>query len=79
MLSICEEGADVLTFASGSAVDHFMALKMPIGPDTKIASIGPVTGAVLKRHGLKAHITATQHDIPGLVQAIAAYFAKGSK
>lgn len=71
------EGADVLTFASGSAVDHFMALGLPIAPETKIASIGPVTSAALKKHGLKAHITAQQHDIPGLVKAIAAYFAKG--
>jgi uroporphyrinogen III methyltransferase/synthase len=73
-----EEGADVLTFASGSAVDHFMALKLPIAPETKIASIGPVTSAALKRHGLKAHITAVNHDIPGLVQAISAYFARKS-
>lgn len=69
-----EEGADVLTFASGSAVDHFMALKLPIPPETKIASIGPVTTAALKRHGLKAHITPKTHDIPGLIAAIGEYF-----
>jgi uroporphyrinogen III methyltransferase/synthase len=71
-----EEGADVLTFASGSAVDHFMALNIPIPPETRIASIGPVTTAALKRHGLKAHITPASHDIPGLIKAIAAHFAK---
>ena len=71
-----EEGADVLTFASGSAVDHFMALGLPLPPDCKIASIGPVTTAALKRHGLKAHITPASHDIPGMVKAIADYFAK---
>ena len=71
-----EEGADVLTFASGSAVDHFMALNIPIPPETRIASIGPVTTAALKRHGLKAHITPSSHDIPGLIKAIAAHFAK---
>ncbi len=71
-----EEGADVLTFASGSAVDHFMALQLPIPPGCKIASIGPVTTAALKRHGLKAHIVPSSHDIPGLIKAIADHFAK---
>ncbi|RYD37470.1 MAG: HemD protein, partial [Verrucomicrobiaceae bacterium] len=71
-----EEGADVLTFASGSAVDHFMALQLPIPPRTKIASIGPVTTTALKRHGLTAHITPRTHDIPSLIKAIADYFKK---
>ncbi len=71
-----EEGADVLTFASGSSVDHFMALKIPIPPECKIASIGPVTTAALKRHGLKPHITPASHDIPGMVKAIADFYAR---
>ena len=45
-------------------------------PDCRIASIGPVTTAALKRHGLKPHITPATHDIPGMVKAIADYFAK---
>ena len=57
-------------------LDHFMALGLPLPPDCKIASIGPVTTAALKRHGLKPHITPATHDIPGMVKAIADYFAK---
>jgi len=65
-----EEGADVLTFASGSAVEHFLALGLPMPPAAKIASIGPVTSQVLKKHGLRVDAEATTHDIPGLVQAV---------
>jgi uroporphyrinogen III methyltransferase/synthase len=65
-----EEGADVLTFASGSAVDHFLALNLPIPPAAKIASIGPVTSDVIKKHGLRVDAEATTHDIPGLVKAV---------
>ena len=65
-----EEGADVITFASSSAVDNFMALGLPLPENLKIASIGPVTTTALKRHNLKPHIEAKQHDIPGLVEAI---------
>ncbi len=65
-----EEGADVLTFASGSAADHFMALHLPIPPAAKIASIGPVTTAALRAHGLRVDAEADTHDIPGLVEAV---------
>ena len=65
-----EEGADVLTFASGSAVEHFLALNLPLPPSAKIASIGPVTTEVLRRHGLRVDAEAATHDIPGLVQAV---------
>jgi uroporphyrinogen III methyltransferase/synthase len=65
-----EEGADVLTFASGSAVEHFLALELPIPPAAKIASIGPVTSEVLRSRGLAVDAEATTHDIPGLVTAV---------
>jgi uroporphyrinogen III methyltransferase/synthase len=69
-----EEGADVITFASSSAVDNFMALGLPLPETLKIASIGPVTTTALKRHRLTPHIEAKQHDIPGLAEAILAFF-----
>ena len=65
-----DEGADALTFASGSAVEHFLALGIPIPAETKIISIGPVTSDVLRRHGLRIDAEASQHDIPGLVTAV---------
>lgn len=70
-----EEGADVLTFASGSAVEHFLRLGLPIPEETRVASIGPVTSSVLKKHGVPVHIEAERHDIPGLVEAIRRYFS----
>ena len=74
-----DEGADVITFASSSAVDNFFALSLPFPDNCKIASIGPVTTTALKRHERKPHIEAKQHDIPGLVTAIREYFAKQSR
>ena len=68
-----EEGADILTFASSSAVENFLKLKLPMPPGIRIASIGPVTSRTLREHGLKVDIEATtQHDIPHLVAAILA-------
>lgn len=65
-----EEGADVLTFASGSAVEHFLALNLPIPPSAQIVSIGPVTTEIIRRHGLRVAAEAATHDIPGLVEAV---------
>ena len=57
-------------------VDNFLALGLPFPDNCKIVSIGPVTTTALKRHKLKPHIEARQHDIPGLVAAIRAHFAE---
>ena len=37
------EGADMITFASSSSVENFLALKLPLPAGLKTASIGPVT------------------------------------
>lgn len=65
-----EEGADFITFTSGSTAEHFFALGIDLPKDCKLASIGPVTSSVLKQLGHPADIEATSHDIPGLVTAI---------
>jgi uroporphyrinogen III methyltransferase / synthase len=65
-----EDGADILTFASSSAVENFFALNLPMPEGLRIASIGPVTTTALKALGRKPDIEAKQHDIPGLVAAI---------
>jgi uroporphyrinogen III methyltransferase/synthase len=41
-------------------------------PDTRIVSIGPITSAALREHGLQPHVEASPHDIDGLVQALLA-------
>jgi uroporphyrinogen-III synthase len=62
-------GADVVAFASGSAVT---AWRDAIGTDTPplVVSIGPATTAVALDCGVKVNITATDHSIEGLAAAI---------
>jgi uroporphyrinogen III methyltransferase/synthase len=43
-----------------------------LSPETRIASIGPVTSATLREHGLEPHIEAKRQDIDGLVEALLA-------
>ena len=68
------EGADVITFTSSSTVEHFLAMKLPLPKDLKIASIGPITSRTLRDNGLYVDIEAKEFDIPGLVAAIAEYY-----
>ena len=42
----------------------------PAGP--RLASIGPVTSATLREHGVEPDVEATSHDIDGLIDAIVA-------
>lgn len=71
-----EEGADIITFASSSAVDHYVQMGVKLARPALHASIGPVTTAALKRHGMKVDIEADTHDIPGLVEAIQRWAAR---
>jgi len=71
-----EEGADMITFTSASTVDAFMDLKVPLPDGIKIASIGPVTSAAVRRHGLKVNVEAKTHSIPGLVDAVSAHWRR---
>lgn len=68
-------GADLITFASSSAAENFMALKLPLPAGLKTASIGPVTSKTMRTLGLRVDIEAKQHDIPGLTKAIREFFA----
>jgi uroporphyrinogen III methyltransferase/synthase len=73
---LTEEGADMITFTSASTVDGFMDLKVDLPKGIKIASIGPVTSTAVRRHGLKVDVEAKTHSIPGLVEAVSAYWRK---
>jgi uroporphyrinogen III methyltransferase / synthase len=44
----------------------------PLAAGTRIVSIGPVTSAALREHGLEPHVEAVQHDIDGLLEALLA-------
>lgn len=75
-----EEGADLVTFTSGSTAEHFQDLlkqkKLTLPPTTVLASIGPITSSVLRTLGMKVDLEAAQHDIPGLVEAIVKFYEK---
>ena len=70
------EGADMITFTSSSTAENFMALKLPLPPGMKTASIGPVTSKTMRELGLAVDVEAKQHDVPGLTCAIQQYWAK---
>jgi uroporphyrinogen III methyltransferase/synthase len=63
--------ADYVTFTSSSTVRFFLESASPVAA-TRIVSIGPVTSATLREHGLEPHVEASEHDIDGVVAAIVA-------
>jgi uroporphyrinogen III methyltransferase/synthase len=42
----------------------------------RVVSIGPVTSATAREHGLEVHVEAARHDIDGLVEALVADAAR---
>lgn len=66
--------AQYVTFTSSSTV-RFL-LEALGGPEplaaARLASIGPVTSATLREHGLEPALEAPRHDIDGLVDALVA-------
>jgi uroporphyrinogen-III synthase len=78
---------DAVTFTSSSTARNFVELVGGRGTAHRkieldgicLASIGPVTSATLRELGLRADIAAKEYTIPGLVAAIAAYFANRNK
>jgi uroporphyrinogen III methyltransferase/synthase len=69
------EGADWITFTSGSTVEHFHArLDLPgllkRHPGIRLASIGPETTKAIKALGLSPALEASVHTAEGLVAAL---------
>jgi uroporphyrinogen III methyltransferase/synthase len=67
--------ADYITFTSSSTVRFFLDAfgeDRPFSPHTRVVSIGPVTSATLREHGIEPHVEAERHDVEGLVQALLA-------
>ncbi|MEA2419945.1 MAG: uroporphyrinogen methyltransferase / synthase [Thermoleophilaceae bacterium] len=67
--------ASYVTFTSSSTVRYLLEA-LGSGPaalaSARLASIGPVTSATLREHGLDPHVEAERHDIDGLVDALTA-------
>ena len=63
--------ADYVTFTSSSTVRFFMSGidgHFPAG--ARVVSIGPVTTATAREHGLEVHVEAERHDVDGVVAAL---------
>ena len=63
-------GADFITFTSSSTVRFFLDATGGERPGGRVVSIGPVTSATLREHGLEPDVEAAAHDIDGVVAAI---------
>jgi uroporphyrinogen III methyltransferase / synthase len=65
--------ADYVTFTSSSTVRFFVqAAGARLSERTRVVSIGPVTSATLREHGLAPDLEAARHDVEGVVEAIVA-------
>ncbi|MDE3066942.1 MAG: uroporphyrinogen-III C-methyltransferase [Verrucomicrobiota bacterium] len=72
---LLEDGADWITFTSGSTVQHFHARFDLAGllkkfPRTQIASIGPETSQAVRALGLEPALEAEEHTTDGLIAAL---------
>jgi uroporphyrinogen III methyltransferase/synthase len=62
---------DWITFTSSSTVKNFLAAAgREVIEGLKIASIGPITSAAAREHGLTVDVEANPHTIEGLVTAL---------
>jgi len=73
--SLLANGANWLTFSSGSTVEHFHERFDLPGlvkkfPQMRLASIGPETSKALAQLGLKPAVEANPHTVEGLVEAL---------
>ncbi len=67
---------DWVTFTSGSTVENFLALAGAHAlAGVRCASIGPVTTASLRAHGIEPAVEAAKYTIDGLVAALTAHCA----
>lgn len=68
-----------ITFGSSSTVDNFFAAipadMCKAHPNVAMACIGPVTGDTLRKHGFEPTVQPDAFTIPGLIEAICAYYA----
>ena len=65
-------GADYVTFTSASAVRFFVEAAGRPGDGVRLVSIGPITSAALREHGLEPHVEAAEHTPDGLLAALVA-------
>jgi uroporphyrinogen III methyltransferase/synthase len=67
--------ADYITFTSASTVQFFLQAadgEAALSPGTRVVSIGPVTSAALREHGLRVDVEAQRQDVQGIIDAVLA-------
>jgi uroporphyrinogen III methyltransferase / synthase len=68
--------ADYVTFTSASTVHFFLQAAGgddgALSASTRVVSIGPVTSATLREHGLEPDVEADPYDIEGMIAALLA-------
>ncbi len=64
--------ADYVTFTSASAVRFYLAAAGTPAARTRLVSIGPITSAALREHGLEPDVEAAEHTPEGLLAALVA-------
>ena len=69
--------ADMITFTSSSTVTRFLDAAGPESLPPVVATIGPVTAATAREHGVPVDIEAEAHSIDGLIDAILGWAATG--
>jgi uroporphyrinogen III methyltransferase/synthase len=64
--------ADYVTFTSSSTVRFFLEGGGAVANGARVVSIGPITSATAREHGLTVDVEAGRHDVDGLVDALVA-------
>jgi uroporphyrinogen III methyltransferase/synthase len=68
-------GADYITFTSSSSVRLFLQAAggdAGLSPGSRVVSIGPITSAALREHGLEPDVEANPFDVEGMIAALLA-------
>lgn len=69
-----KEGADMITFTSGSTVENFFKMGLDWPEECEAACIGPVTAKTFRSECEASMIESEKHDIEGLVATIVAHY-----
>ena len=73
------EGVDTVTFASSSTVKNLVdALDGDVETLNRciVACIGPVTAETARGLGIRVDVEATEHTVPGMVEALEGFYAR---
>ena len=73
---LAEDGADMITFTSGSTAENFFKMGIDWPEGCVAGSIGPVTSKTFKSLSEETCIESKKHDVPGLVAATLKHFKK---